>query len=374
MQAKDVFKNTLVVLVTLAAAYILVLNIRVLVILLIAIIIASAIRPSIIRLTKWGIPEGVALLLVYLTIALLVFILIAIVVPPIANQFSTYLQHEDRLANRIISAQNWVQSHLQSISDAPVVLADPASIRTGISDLVDSLQDSMPTLLSNLGSTIGDTILVFVMGVYWLTSIQKAITFITELFRVRDRERVQAMIFEIETMMGTYVRGVSFVAAFVGTANFLILALLGVPNAATLGFISGVGTLLPVIGGFLGGGLATLLALLSSPVHGVITFATFVGVQQIEVHYLTPRMMSRSVGVDPLLVMVAVFVGFTLYGVIGALIAVPILGTVALLLRYLVIEPRKVSVSAYKTEAGAVLIEDDTEVPEKPKPSVILPS
>jgi hypothetical protein len=74
--------------------------------------------------------------------------------------------------------------------------------------------------------------------------------------------------------------------------------------------------------------------------------------QQIETHYLTPRMMANSVHISPILVIVALFIGFSVGGVIGGLIAVPIAGTLMVLARYLVIEPKKDEVAAQRVQGG----------------------
>jgi predicted PurR-regulated permease PerM len=377
MTAKETFRNTLVVLLTLAGAYILLQGIHILIVLLVAIVLASAVRPIVMRLTRRNIPEGISIVLVYLALALLIFTLMVIVLPPIVSQMASYVQDDSRLANRIILAEDWIQQQLQAVFKTPVTLVNPESIRTTITSFINGVQRALPALVNDLSATLGDAVLVFIMGVYWLTSYQRAVDFIIHLFRLRDRERVREVILEIDSMMGTYVRGVAFVAIFVGIINFLILSLLHVPNAVTWGFMVGVGTMLPIIGGFLSGGLATLLALIESPLYGLAVFATFVGVQQIENHYLTPRTMSRSINADPLLVIVAVFIGFTLYGVTGALLSVPVMGTIYLLVRRLIIEPRMASVSEYKTEAGAVLLETepaDTSSETSPSPTVVLPS
>jgi predicted PurR-regulated permease PerM len=214
------------------------------------------------------------------------------------------------------------------------------------------------------------------MGVYWLTSHQRAVEFMVQLFTLRLREKVESIIYEIENMMGSYIRGIVFVALVIGTANFIILFVLRVPNAATLGFIIGIGTMLPIVGGFVGGGLATLLALLTgTPVQGLAVLGTFVLVQQLETHYLTPRAMSRSVGLDPLLTIVAVLMGFTLGGVVGAIIATPVMGTIAVLLREIVIEPRKVTVSPYtKTEDGLILLNDASKEAVPVPPAAVPPA
>ena len=364
MNAKDVFKGTLIVLVTLAAAYIMLISVHILVVVLVAIIIASAVRPLVVLLTRLHVSEGLAIVVVYLTIVFGLFLLVALLIPPLATQFTNNMQHEDLLATRLIYAQTWLSDTLQPVIGYPIQFADPTAIRQTVSSVINQIEITMPTMVGGAGGTLGDAVLVFVMGAYWLTSYRKAVGFTTHLFSIKNREKVHDVIYEIEGMMGIYVRGIVGVAIFVGVANFIILTLLHIPNAGVFGFLVGLGTILPIVGGFLGGGLATLLALVTgSPVNALAVLATFVGVQQIETHYLTPRTMARSVGLDPLLTIIAVFIGFTLYGVVGAIVAAPLMGTIAVLLRELVIEPRKESVSPYKIEEGVVLLNAEPESP-----------
>lgn len=375
LNSKQVFKYTLAALAALAIAYVLLMSLKIIVILLVAIIIASAARPLIGRLMKLRIPHGLAIIIIYGGIILSALMLAIVVLPPIVNQFADYLENDWRLANRIIAANNWFENVLSTTLGQPVVLADPENIQNMTTSLSTQLRESAPTILNDASTVLGDVILVIVMGIYWLTSRDKSIEFLTRLLSVESREKTYNALLEIEESMGSYTRGVIFVALFIGLANFIILTLLRVPNAATYGFVIGTTTMLPVVGGFIGGGVATLLALLGSPLHGLAVFATFVLVQQVEVHYLTPRMMSRSIGVDPLLVMVAVFIGFALYGVVGAIISVPLLGTIHVLLREFVIKPHQESVSPYSMEHGVPILKPPTttETPA-PAPRVLLES
>ncbi len=359
MSTSQVFKNTLVVIATLIGGFILLNTLRMLVVLTVAIILASALRPVVIRLTQIRVPEGLAILLVYAVTIILIITLFVVVLPPVVNQFANYLQNEDLLASRILVAQFWLQQRFETLTGSEISLIDPDQLRATIGDIVDQIRVSVPNVLNEASATLGEGVLVLVMGVYWLTSRDRAVNFLAELFSVRNREKVRNVVLEIESSMGTYLLGMVSVATFVGLANFIILSLLRVNNAPTLGFIIGATTMLPVVGGFIGGGLATLIAVLGSPLQGLIVFGTFVAVQQVETHYLTPRVMSRSVGLDPLLIIVAVFTGFVMLGVIGAIIAVPVISTIAILLRTLVFEPRRQEVNNYKVEHGAVLLSLD---------------
>jgi predicted PurR-regulated permease PerM len=362
MSSKDIFRATVIVLGTLAGAFILLTSINIVVVLLVAIIIASAVRPIVVQLMQWHISEGLAIVLVYLTIVLGIFTLIALVIPPIVSAFVANLQNEDALANRLIYGQIWISSTLQPVTGSSFQLVDPETIRHVVGDAVQAIQDGIPNMVSGASATLGDMVLTFVIGVYWLTSHTKAIDFTTHLFTLQNRERVRRIIYEIETMMGSYVRGIVFVALSVGLANFLILLLLHIPNAGTLGSVIGVSTLLPMVGGFLGGGLASFLALINgTPLHALAVLGAFMAVQQVETHYLTPRTVSQSIGLDPVLTIVCVLIGFTLYGVVGAIVAAPLMGTAAVLLRELVIEPRKADVDGYIIEDGLIVINPDAE-------------
>lgn len=355
MTAQQTFRNTLIVLATVAAAYALLVSIRIIIVLLVAIIIASAVRPAVLWLAQRRVPQGLAILLVYFLIGFFIFGLMLLVLPPAANRLAGYIENEDRLANRIINTQQWIEDQIESRTGSDVQLLDPDAIHETVTNIVTQLREEVPALAGEFGGLFGDFILTVVMGVYWLTSRDQAVVFLASLFPIGKRAAVVQIITEIEQVLGTYIRGVMLVAIFVGVANFIILSLLGVPNALTLGFIIGVSTLLPVIGGFIGAGLAVLLSIISGTVPALLTLVSFVLVQQVEVHYLTPRTMARSVNLNPLLVILFLFIGASLGGVIGAIISVPLAGTAMILVRYFITDPMKDN-AAPQHISGGILI------------------
>jgi predicted PurR-regulated permease PerM len=371
--AQQTFRNTLVVVATLAAVYALYASIRILVVLLVAIIVASAVRPSILWLRKRRISEGLAILLAYGAIAIGIFTLAVAVVPPAASQFAGYIEDDGGLAERLISAQSWIQNAIHERTGATISLLEPDGIRVTVEKVIGEIKNSVPAMAGEFGGLLGDFVLVFVIGVYWLTSRDQAVDFILGLFSIGRRAEINEMFREIENSLGAYVRGIVLVCVFVGVANFILLSLGGVPNAITLGFIVGITTALPLIGGYIGAATAVLLALFSSPVHALIAFGSFVLVQQVENHYLTPRVMSRSVGLNPILIIVVLFIGFAVGGVIGALISVPIAGTIVILLRHLVIEPRKAESKPQVVDGGILLPSTREPISEANKPVIVTP-
>jgi predicted PurR-regulated permease PerM len=372
MTAQETFRNTVIVIATVAVAYALYMSARILIVVLVAIIVASAVRPAVLWMHKRGISEGIAILLVYSAIALSIFMLTVLVLPPAATQFAGYIENDQNLAQRIIVAQEWIQKTVQERTGSQITLLDPDGIRTTITTMVQQTKDAIPALAGEFGGLLGDFVLVFVMGVYWLTARDQAVSFVMQLFPMGRRAEVKEMIRETEVSMGAYLRGIILVCTFVGVANFAILSLLGVPNAVTLGFIVGATTALPIVGGYVGAVTAVLLALLSSPIHALFALVSFIAVQQIENHYLTPSVMSRSVGLNPILIIVFLFIGFALGRVVGALISVPIAGTMSILLRHLVIEPRKEE-NAPQHIQGGILIPSKEQAKE-PKTSTVITS
>ncbi|GAB4527582.1 MAG: hypothetical protein OHK0046_45500 [Anaerolineae bacterium] len=362
MTTAQTFRNTVVILLTLLLAYVLIISRQIIMVLLIAIIIASAIRPLVVSLHRRRIPMGLSIFMVYFAIAMLAFILLVAVMPPVVNQVVLILENDARLAFRIIQAQRWIERVIFDVTNNEVSLVATDDIRAAVTDFVEELRDAAPSLIDDLGSTLGEAVLIFVMGAYWLTSHRKVIVYAKQLAPLQYRHNVEEVIEEIEETMGAYVRGIALVSLIVGLLNFVPMQLIGVPNALTLGFIIGLTTAVPMIGGLLGGVLAVLITLVSSsePYFILAVAVIAFGVQQIESYYLSPRILSDNVGLDPLLVIVYTAIGFILFGVTGALIAVPVMGTIHLLLLYLVVEPYRESLRQVGTdEEGLPIIQGE---------------
>lgn len=349
MSTVQVFKGTLIVLLTLIGAFILLNSLRIIIVLLIAIIIASAVRPFVTRLTRLRVPEGLAIILVYFTLLSLIVLLTVAILPPVVNQFALYIENDSRLSFRIIQAQRWFEGVISEVTQDEVSLVSPDEVRAAVSEFVGQVRRVMPSMLNDLGSTLGDFVLIFVMGAYWLTSHERATEFVTQLAPPKYRGKAEEIVNEIEDTMGSYVRGVVTVATLTGLLNFIAMQLIGVPNAVALAFIIGVTTTVPMIGGLAGGIIAVFMTLVVDPTYVPFVMLIVLVVQQLENYVLSPRIMSNSVGVDPLLIIVYTSIGFIMFGVVGALIAVPIMGTLHVLLLNLVIEPYQDSIQEFQT-------------------------
>jgi putative heme transporter len=367
-----VFRNTVIVLGTLALAYLLFATLNVWIVLIVAILIASAFRPLIMRLRRWRLPEAVAILIVYGLFTLGTILLFVSVLPPVVNQFVSYIQNEDRLANRIIIAQFWVNRTISQATGTDVGISIPEDdIRRSVRDLVETIRVTAPNLVTDASNLLSNVILIIVMGVYWITSRQKAEDFIVELMPPKRQPQARAILQEVEFGLGAYVRGVATISMIVGTLCFIALLLLRVPNAATLAFIYALSTAVPIIGGLVGVVVCTVLALLSSPTLALFVLIVTVALQQFENYYLAPRIVSQNTVFDEILVIVFIAAGFSLGGITGALIAIPVAGTAAILLKHLVLEPRRSKIIPQRVDGG-IRLEPVIPVELPPEPGTPL--
>jgi predicted PurR-regulated permease PerM len=371
MSAAQTFRNMLVVLGTLAIAVLAYYSLRIIVVLILAIIIASALRPIVIRLQKLGWREPFAITAAYALLIGFLIVLFVFVVNPAVRQVSDYYNNPDTLKERLNNSVDWLETSLTSFTGSTVNLVAPEQVNRTVDNIITEIRTHGPKWLVEGGTMATEAILVVVLGIYWLSAREQATQYVMELFPLGRRARIAEIWTKIELVLGAYIRGLAGVCTFVGVANFALLTLFGVPNAPTLGLIVGVTNAIPILGGYIGAGMAVLLALLSSPVHAALAFLSFVLVQQVENHYLTPRMMARSIHMNPILVIVFLFTGFSVGGVLGALLAIPVAGALTVILQDLVIEPRKRE-AAPKVVQGAVLLPTGPNAPADAPPAAVV--
>jgi predicted PurR-regulated permease PerM len=132
--------------------------------------------------------------------------------------------------------------------------------------------------------------------------------------------------------MGHWLLGQILLCLIIGAACSGVLFLLRVPGALVLGMIAGVLELIPNIGPFLAAIPAFLVALTQSPLLALVTVLAYWGIQALENAVIVPKLMGRVVKLHPLAVILALLVGGTLFGVIGAVIAIPVTAALAVLL------------------------------------------
>jgi predicted PurR-regulated permease PerM len=296
-----------------------------LLILFVAILLAVAITPLVGRLEAGRVPRPLAIGLIYACLFGIVVVAIAILVPVLideVNQLNTSLP-----------------SLTQSILDLPTKWILPVFPWLGqtiqLTDLVQQLGTQLGALVGNVGallvgfgrtlsSAIFSALLVLVVGFILTSDAQFAPHFIARFFPPHYRPTASRLAHEIGARLGHWVRAQLLVCLFYGTCFGIGLGLLGVPYAFALGLAAGFMELIPYVGGLIVTGLSMLVALAVSPWLALGVLVLYLIVSTIEANILYPKVVGDIVGLHPLVIIIALFIGAEVGGVIGALLAVPV--------------------------------------------------
>ncbi len=377
MNGWHVFYKTCIVLATAAALVLLWYLAEILLVLFIAIIFASTVRPYANFLTARGMPQGVAVVLLYLLIFGALLGLIIVSVPPLAT-FTLDILAGDLLIRQVQSFMGSVLLFFwQKFNMVVPVMQVPDQLRGLLLEANDTAREqALPVAMTTL-TGVGQFFLALVMSFYWLTNRERFLETVLHLSPVRHRAKTLQVWTDIEQTLGAYVRGQAILMLAVGIASFIGLLLLGVPYALPLAVVAGLTEAIPVVGPIIGAVPAVLIAFSVSPITGLLVVALYLVIQQLESNVLVPKVMESNVGVNSLVVVVALVAGGTLNGVVGAILAIPIAGALQVLIQHFVIEPA-LHKNQWRTDSGGVLIgESDPNAESKTppqEPTIILPS
>jgi predicted PurR-regulated permease PerM len=296
-----------------------------------AILFAYAIYPPVKLLAARGLPVPLAALCVYVILGILVIGALAWLAPTIASQVETFTREYPHLVAQ-------TQKQIADPVNSPLLSHLPASVRTAIAanaGKAGTLLGGVATgigmhtlevltgttaLLVSVGLILGLTLLI--LGD--LTQIQ---AFATRLVPVRYRPSALAFMNDVDEVIGGFVRGQVLLAIVVAVAGTIVLILLGVPFGILLGVLAGIVSIVPLIGPIIACIPVIVISfftvgLIKAIVVGVL-FAIIIGVQQ---NVLVPIFVARSVGVTPLVIFVALLLGSEAFGILGALLSIPIAG------------------------------------------------
>jgi predicted PurR-regulated permease PerM len=294
-------------------------------IVLTAVVIASAIEPGIVAMRRWGLNRLLAVVLMYLVIASVFFGVLFFFLPPILNDAANFLsQLPSTLSNLNMNDLThgllpW--GDFNSFSSADI-------LRSLSSTLADTTGGVFSTLSAFFGG-LTSFVLVVVFSFYF--SVQE--TGIDDFLRIVSPSKHQAYVLNLwkrsQDKIGKWMQGQLILAAFIGIILGLLLELFQIPHALLLAVLAAVFELIPVFGQILAAIPAVAIAFTAGGApEALLVGSLYVIVQQFEAHLIYPLVVKKVVGVPPLLVILALLIGFKLFGFLGVLLSVPIAGAI----------------------------------------------
>jgi predicted PurR-regulated permease PerM len=215
------------------------------------------------------------------------------------------------------------------------------AIEEGGTTRVLGLTGTAVAITKGIITAIVATVTIMFMTVFMLLEGPMWVERFYALLPERSRDRWRDVGQQIYGTVGGYVTGNLFISLIAGVTSTLVLLALGVPYAVALGLLVAILDLIPLAGATIAAIIVCSIGFLHSLAAGIILLVFFIVYQQIENHVLQPLVYSRTVRLSPLVILVSVLVGAQIAGVLGALAAIPVAGTIQVILFSWLEERRK---------------------------------
>ncbi len=295
-------------------------------IVLTAVVIASAIEPGVLALMRRGFARIWAVISVYIAILAVFLGVIFFFIPPILNDAATFLQQLPVAISSINISD--VTHGLFPFGNASSMLSSSDLLHSISTTIADSTGGVFTTLSAFFGG-LTSFILIVVFSIYF--AVQE--TGVDDFLRIITPTESQAYVLNLwkrsQEKIGKWMQGQLILACIVGIFLYLGLLILGIKYALLLAILAAVFELIPVFGQFLAAIPAVAVAFIDGGVTAaLLTGGLYIIVQQFEAHLIYPVVVKKVVGVPPLLVILALLIGFKLVGFLGVLLSVPIAGAV----------------------------------------------
>ncbi|NLN17382.1 MAG: AI-2E family transporter [Firmicutes bacterium] len=301
---------------------------------LLALLVVYLAHPLVTSLEEKEIPRPVAILLVYLLLAVLMGLAIAWLLPAVRDEIEQILVI---LPQQAMRWEGLAQSILHRMRRVEV----PLTIKDAIGNLFVRLQQGLEAFAQRvveitvaLLSRIMSLIVAPIIAYYILRDRSLLRDQLLNLVPVQRRDDVLALLREINQVLNGFIRGQLIVSLAMAIMLTLGLSLIGVRYALLIGLMAGLFDLIPYFGPIIGVVPALLLASVQSFWKAVWVLVLFLAANQFEASVLVPKIMGDRVGLHPLVVIFALLAGGELFGVLGLLIAVPATAVGRVLVRF----------------------------------------
>jgi predicted PurR-regulated permease PerM len=277
--------------------------------------------------------RGLAIAAVYVCMILTPFLLIGLLVPPIVTQANNLVQNLPEYAKQVTEFVNSNDRlrQLQEDYDITGKLEEQATkLPAQLGDAAGVLTDIGTGIINSVFAAV--TILV--LSVFMMSSGKRFLDAYADRQPADRSEWLHRLYGRIGNAIGNYVAGALVQATIAGITSWLMLLILNVPYALPLAVIIFVLDLIPLVGATLGAVVVGIVTLFSDfPIDTIIWTIFAIVYQQVENNVIQPRIQSRAVQLDPLIVLVSVLFGSQLMGVLGALLAIPVAAAIQITVR-----------------------------------------
>ncbi|MFH1766541.1 MAG: AI-2E family transporter [Patescibacteria group bacterium] len=295
-----------------------------------ALLLAALVDPVVMKLAKWRIPKWLSVVFVYIGLILLSSGIVVLIIPTLVEQtkevLTTYAPYIEQAAGNGVN--------ISGVLSGDLFKQDFDVIVTSFQD--SGLIDAAPELISIISDVFGGLItllLIFILAFYFVVEEKTLLSGLESGLPKKYKLFTEELLPVWRLKVGAWVRGQLLIMFMIFILTYLAFTAIGMPYALVLAIIAGLLEIVPFIGPILTAIFAVAIALSVSPLTALLAAVFCFVIQQIEAEFLTPKIMQKVVGLNPVIVIVAILVGFEIGGVVGAMLAIPVTMSLAVFVK-----------------------------------------
>lgn len=290
----------------------------------IAFIIAAAIDGPVDWMAKHRIKRPLGTAIVYVLILGLFALFLFVVVPPLSGQLGVLASNLPEYLNKLGTSFEALQQKI-----------GPGSLQQMLNQTKDQLSWAGSNVFGAVVNVFGGLVsagMILVISVYLVIQDKGIKEFVSSVTPPSSQAYVIDLTERVQLKLGNWLRGQLLLMLIVGVLAFIGLSLLNIKFALTLALLVALLEIIPYIGPVLGAAPAVVLAFLQSPISALFVIILFIVIQQFENYLIAPLVMKRAVGLNPLVIIISMIIGGNLSGIMGVVVAVPIVATASVFL------------------------------------------
>jgi len=289
----------------------------ILLIVFVAVIIAAAINGPVSWLQRHKGPRILGVIFIYLLLFLLLGLIVTLVFPPLAEQIK-------QLAANFPSFMDKIGFSFQELLGKYTAEGNLQTILSKLSQQLNQATSSVFGTIINLFGGLFSAGIVLVISFYLSVQEKGVKKFLISLTPQEHQHYLSDLIERIQVKIGGWLRGQLLLMLIVGCLIYIGLYFLDVKYALTLALIAGVLELVPYIGPIIAAVPAIILAFTQAPFLALLVALLYVVVQQLENYVIVPQVMKKTVGLNPIIIIIVMLIGAKLAGIMGLILAVPL--------------------------------------------------
>ncbi|PIR13306.1 hypothetical protein COV49_02690 [Candidatus Falkowbacteria bacterium CG11_big_fil_rev_8_21_14_0_20_39_10] len=304
----------------LIAFYFLYLVKDILAIMFVSLVLASALSPSVDWMQRRRIPRPLGIVFIYLTLLIIISSAVYLIIPPIIEQINdlskNFPYYFEKIMERLIGFRDYALEY--GFLD---------NIKTGLNAVSANLQTAAGGVFSTVTGIFGSIIsffLVLVFTFYMLAEKDAMRKIVWSVAPIQHQPYIMQLISRMQVKIGLWLRGQLILSLIIFILIFTGLKILGVKYALTLALIAGLTEFVPYLGPILAAIPAIFLSLTQSPMLALFVAVLYYIVQLVENNIIVPKVMQKVVGLNPIVSITVLLIGFKVAGVVGAVLSIPV--------------------------------------------------